>query len=67
MTKAPDWDLIKEYLSKLPEKPEPFDWKEYVGDAYVAGYDAAMKEGMQHLLERIDSIYRASFYETDKQ
>jgi hypothetical protein len=56
---------VKRYLDNLPESPEPFGWKEFVGDAYVAGYEAAMKDGMEQLNEQMKRLYQLmlNFYE----
>lgn len=50
------WNDADAYISKLPETPDPFDWKEFCRDAFISGYEAAMKSGMQEILTQIDSI-----------
>lgn len=59
------WSKAKAYVQRLPDSPEPFDWKEYVGDAFAAGYEAAMKDGMQEIVERIKGMRFAASLETD--
>lgn len=55
------WSQAKAYVQRLPDSPEPFDWKEYVGDAFAAGYEAAMKDGMQEITEQLKNLIRAQY------
>jgi len=61
------WTEAKQYVDKLPESPEPFDWKEYVEDAFIAGYEAAMKAGMQEITERLERLCYAQSLITEDE
>lgn len=51
----------KAYALSCPETPEPFTMREFLADAWTHGYEAAMKDGLQHIIERIDAVENARF------
>ena len=59
--------LVKEYLSKLPEDPSPFTMEDFVRDAYIAGYERAMKDGLQRIFDHLQQCDYALQYEQDEK
>jgi hypothetical protein len=55
------------YADKLPDDPAPFSYKEFVRDAFYAGYEAAMKSGLQQILDTLQSRNYALHYENDEK
>jgi len=58
---------VKEYLSKLPEDPSPFTMEDFVRDAYIAGYEKAMKDGLQRIFDHPKGCQYALQYEEDEK
>ncbi len=61
------WGQAIQYISKLPDTPEPFSWKAYVGDAFSAGYEAAMKDGLQKMEDHLQQLKIARQYEAEDE
>ena len=59
MKKVLEMTRAKAYALSCPETPEPFTMREFLADAWTHGYEAAMKDGLQHIIERIDAVENA--------
>ena len=55
------------YADKLPDDPAPFSYKDFVRDAFYAGYEAAMKSGLQEILYKLNSQHYALHYENEEK
>ena len=55
------------YADKLPDDPAPFSYKDFVRDAFYAGYEAAMKSGLQEILYKLNSQDYALHYENEEK
>ena len=59
MKKVLEMTRAKAYALSCPETPEPFTMREFLADAWTSGYEAAMKDGLRHIIDKIDAVETA--------
>lgn len=59
MKKVLEMTRAKAYALSCPETPEPFTMREFLADAWTSGYEAAMKDGLRHIIDHLDAIRNA--------
>jgi len=55
------------YALTVPEDPSPFTMRDFIADAFTHGYETAMKDGLDNILQSLEDKNYALQYEADEK